>query len=236
MTLCNNSSPEPLFGPSRTFQERVGEPGWKRFLGGLSIISRPTGWPLMHQGERGDHVVVVVKGVVGVKQAGGGSSVLSRLLAFRRDGDLIGDLAVLGPGVRTATVRAWTACEVAIVPGERFRSREFQGEWGLAVLAYIAGREREAQMLRAGDDLARLACVLVPLLGNSELAQWRTDGVHLKVCQQDLAECLGVGPKRLRQLLALPPFGGTSEGRRGWLVVRDPRWLRAAAARLGGLS
>ncbi|MDH6708572.1 CRP-like cAMP-binding protein [Kitasatospora sp. MAA19] len=235
MTLCNNSAPEPLFGPSRTFRERVGEPAWERFLGGLAIIERPVGWPLMHQGETGDYVVVVVRGVVGVRQAGDGSSILLRLLAFRRGGDLVGDLAVLGPGVRTATVRACTACEVAIVPGERFRSPAFQREWGLAVSSYIAGREREAQMLsRAGDDLARLACVLVPLLGNDGTAQWSDDGVYLKVCRQDLAACLGIGARRLRQVLAMPPFGATPGGRRGWLLVKDPRRLRVAAARHGG--
>lgn len=62
---------------------------------------------------------------------------------------------------------------------------------------------------RAGDDLARLACVLVPLLGNDGTAQWSDDGVYLKVCRQDLAACLGIGARRLRQVLAMPPFGAT---------------------------
>ncbi|MFD4533446.1 Crp/Fnr family transcriptional regulator [Kitasatospora sp. NPDC058397] len=237
MNLCNNSSSGLLMGPNRTFQALVGPAAWNGVLKGTERRKLPAGRKLVRQGDVGAFVIVVISGVVRVDQIGGGAGAGKRLLAFRRGGDLIGDLAVLGFGVRTATVTAYTDCEVAIVPGETFRSPGFQRDYGLAISSYIAGRHWEAQMLaQPGDNRARVAWVLVPLLDHEEgRTRSVANDVQLSVVQRDLASCLGIGAKQVRQVVSVTPFGGTLAGRRGRLVVEDPEGLRAAAARLGGL-
>ncbi|MBD0694338.1 hypothetical protein BG452_15870 [Streptomyces sp. CBMA123] len=235
MVSCDNSMPPALFGPSRTFLDIVTPERWKALVAGLDRIRLPAHRSLMRQGTVGAQVMFVLNGVLRVDQIGGGSEDRWRLRNFRRCGDVLGDLAVLGSGVRTASVTTCTECEMALMPGELFRGADFRSEYGLELAEYIAGREREAQMLsRPGDDLARVACVLVPLLGDRRTAEQAADGIRLKVSRKDIAGCLGIGPRALRRITAELPFGGTPEGRRKLLVVADPAGLRAAAERLGG--
>ncbi|MFJ4187867.1 Crp/Fnr family transcriptional regulator [Kitasatospora sp. NPDC089509] len=250
MTDCNSSSRGRSSGAGRkpqrtapgsspvshrTFRERVGDARWGHFLEGFPVITRPAGWPLVHEGEEGNRVFALIGGVVGVEQSGVDRRELEQLLVFRGGGDLIGDMAVIERISRTATVRARTECEVAIIPGVRFMSPEFQREWGAEVSAYISGRVREVQTLsRSGNDSARVAHVLLPLLRDAERAGRTSGGFHLRVSQQEVANCLGIGRDTLRRLTSLPPFGGWPKGRGGGLVITDPAALRTVAAGLGG--
>lgn len=235
MTSCGKPVTGPIFGPSRTFLEIVTADRWKGLVGTLERRRYRANRQLMRQGAVGASMMLVINGVLRIDQTGGGPGDRWRLRNFRRAGDVVGDLAVRGSGWRTASVTTCTDCEVAVVPGELYRSASFQGSYGLELVDYFAGREREAQMLSGtGDDLARVACVLVPLLGDRRTAEQTADGVQLKVSRKDLAGCLGIGSRSLRKITTEAPFGETPEGRRKVLMVADPAGLQAAAARLGG--
>jgi hypothetical protein len=67
------------------------------------------GRPLMTQGEPGDEVFLLLDGVVAVDVDG-------RELVELGPGAILGERAVLEGGTRTSTVRAVTACKVAVAP------------------------------------------------------------------------------------------------------------------------
>ncbi|MFE4975524.1 Crp/Fnr family transcriptional regulator [Kitasatospora sp. NPDC056651] len=235
MTNCTVSSPESSLGPHQTFRRRVGEGRWACFVKDFPSLTRRPGWVLTREGWSEDTVYALIRGVVGVEQRGGREQDVEQLIAFRRDGDLIGDVAAAELTARTATVKARTECEVAVIPGVRFRSAEFQREWGAALLAYVSGRGREgAMLLRSGDHLARVAHLVVPLLDDAEKAVRPGGMVSLRVAQQEVADCLGLGRDTVRRLTSAAPFGGWPKGRGGSLLITDPVALRRTAARLAG--
>lgn len=74
---------------------------------------------LVRQGERGDDVMLIREGeTVVVREEAAGERPIARL----GPGSLIGEIAVLTGSARTATVRAVTAVDALVVPGEDVRA------------------------------------------------------------------------------------------------------------------
>jgi hypothetical protein len=82
---------------------------------------------LVEQGEPGDELFLLFDGVLSVEQDG-------KPVVEVGPGAILGEMAVLEGGRRTATLRAVTRCRVAVVPGDRV-DRE--------ALAEVARRRRE---------------------------------------------------------------------------------------------
>ncbi|MFJ8474386.1 Crp/Fnr family transcriptional regulator [Kitasatospora sp. NPDC094011] len=250
MTLRDSSSSEQRFGRRQkpwkhepealfeTLRDRVGEKGWRDLLDGAGSRTVRAGERLLRQGADEDFVSLVKSGVLAIDIRRDERDECSRrhMVAFRSSGDVIGEIAVLSRGVRTASVTAYTDCEVAIVSGERFRSAELQGKYGAELHASTAVRQWEREALsHSGDKVAGLAWVLLPLLDHAQRRPGAgRGGIELRVRQRDLADCLGIGTKLLRRFTAGLPFGRMPEGRRERFLVTDPEGLREAAARFGG--
>src|SRR5919108_1346302 len=82
---------------------------------------------LVSQGEQGDELFLLFDGVLAVEIDG-------QLVTEVGPGAILGEMALLEGGRRTATLRAVTPCRVAVVPGDRL-DRE--------ALAEVARRRRE---------------------------------------------------------------------------------------------
>jgi CRP-like cAMP-binding protein len=67
---------------------------------------------LVSQGEPGDELFLLFDGVLAVEQDG-------HQVAEVGPGAILGEMALLEGGRRTATLRAVTRCRVAVVPGDR---------------------------------------------------------------------------------------------------------------------
>jgi Cyclic nucleotide-binding domain len=91
-------------------------------LGGGAALERRRLAPsetLVRQGEPGDELFVVVDGVLDVEVDGA-------VVAQAGPGAVLGELAVLEGGTRTATLRAVTACRVAVLAGDQISRYELQ--------------------------------------------------------------------------------------------------------------
>jgi hypothetical protein len=94
------------------------ETALERELSRIIIGSNPpfrrlrTGETLVEQGEQGDELFLLFDGVLAVEQDG-------RQVAEVGPGAVLGEMALLEGGRRTATLRAVTRCRVAVVPGDR---------------------------------------------------------------------------------------------------------------------
>jgi cyclic nucleotide-binding protein len=90
----------------------------ERELSRIIIGSNPpfrrlrAGEVLVAQGEPGDELYLLFDGVLAVEQDG-------RQIAEVGPGAILGEMALLQGGRRTATLRAVTRCRVAVVPGDR---------------------------------------------------------------------------------------------------------------------
>lgn len=72
------------------------------------VVDVPAGRVLMHQGKPGSDAFVVLSGSVGVRRNG-------RKVADLGAGAIVGELALLDQGPRTATVECTTACTLLVL-------------------------------------------------------------------------------------------------------------------------
>ena len=107
---------------------------------------------LLRQGEPASYVLPLVAGHVRVTRTSHDGSVL--VLGVRGAGEILGDIAVLGEGGRSATVVAIERCETRIIPAARFfllvRSMGLERQ----LFRHITARIREGEAWQA--DLAAL--------------------------------------------------------------------------------
>jgi Cyclic nucleotide-binding domain len=110
------------------------ETALERELSTIIIGSKPPfrrlepGETLVEQGDPGDELYLLFDGVLSVEQDG-------QPVVEVGPGAILGEMALLEGGRRTATLRAMTRCRVAVVPGDRV-DRE--------ALAEVARRRRQA--------------------------------------------------------------------------------------------
>lgn len=176
---------------------------------------------LMRQGEPATYVLPLVAGHVRVTRVSHDGSVL--ILGVRGPGEILGDIAVLGEGSRSATVTAIERCETRIIPAARLlqlvRSMGLEGQ----LFRHVTVRIREGEAWRA--DLAalpagpRLARTLVRLAvprpdGSAEVALDQAElGLAAGLSRSTVAAELG----RLRQR------GVICTGRRRVVITHLPQ-------------
>jgi CRP/FNR family transcriptional regulator, cyclic AMP receptor protein len=211
------------------------------FLGGLPASARTAmlvlgtamdfapGTMLLREGDRGSHVLVLVKGLVKVT-ATSPEGHLS-LLAIRTAGDLVGELASMDNEPRVATVTAAGAVRARVVSRADFlRFLTRYPDVALAVSGSVGAKLRWATRRRvdfgAHDVHVRLARVLVELV----TAYGTENGeIGVPLTQPELAALVGAAEPTVHRALAhLRKENVVTTGYRR-VVVRDPVRLEAIA-------
>lgn len=184
---------------------------------------------LFQQGEHAGSIVLLERGCVKVTHVS--EEGRESLLAVRGPGDVLGELAVLNEGPRSATVTALEPVVSLSLSAVAFRSAvASDGRLGMAVLRVLNGRLREADRTRvefaALDASARLALRLIEL--SCRYGQSSADGTRTcsALTQDELAAW--VGSSREAVAKALRTFrdqGWITSGRRR-ITVLDEGALR----------
>ncbi|MCP9987421.1 Crp/Fnr family transcriptional regulator [Streptomyces sudanensis] len=216
----------------RSLRDFVGEAAWADLLERSFERRHPAGSVLLRQGEPGTHVLAVVAGVAKVvrRERNGDLS----LLAFRGPGELLGEVAVLDDGVRSADVESISRCVVGVIGKAEFLA--FVGGRGLfpVFVKYALTRLRESDEARGGGDVrARLAATLVHLIdisGHSRPSDGVVGPVELALTRHELAQHLGASRNTVTAALNTLVSCGVCAGRRR-ITVDDLPALRLAAAR-----
>lgn len=185
----------------------------------------PRGAYLFHEGDRSDHVLVLLRGRVKVSSLGADG--IEAVLAMRGPGELLGEFASLDAQPRSAAVCAVESVEALVLDAASFRAfLEAHSRVSLMLLQTIIGKMREANRRRVEfatlDVTGRVARRLV------ELAE-RSDEVHIPISQEELASSTGASRKAVVNALRdLRDRGWIETGRREF-VVRDIDALRGRA-------
>ncbi|WP_229074267.1 Crp/Fnr family transcriptional regulator [Actinoplanes sp. DH11] len=189
---------------------------------------------IVREQEASDFAVVVLDGCVKVcTYATHGYQVI---LGLRDAGDLLGELAGIDGGLRSATLCALTEVDALLLPGPAFREllRAFPDAAAL-VQRTVSARLREADRYRAAAGAQtspqRLAALLLSLGRRYGVAA--QDGallIELPLSQQDLAGLILASHRTLGRLLEqFRDQGMVATGRRSLLLLDLPA-LRAVAA------
>lgn len=190
--------------------------------------SWPAGATLFHEGDDADHVVVLTSGLV--KAVAVSDDGQTATLALRGPGQVLGELAAVDGGTRSASVVAIEAVEALSIPVGVFREflREQPGA-ALALLAGVADRLRDASRRQAEfgslEATARVARMLAEL-GDS-YGETVADGVRIDLVSQDeLASLCGASREAVaRALRTLRSDDVVRTGRRT-VTIRDMDRLR----------
>jgi CRP/FNR family transcriptional regulator, cyclic AMP receptor protein len=190
---------------------------------------------LMRQGERGDHVAVVLAGrfrVVVTTRTG-----RSILLAVRGPGTMMGDLAAIDGGPRSATVSALEPARVRTIANALVREvvrRRPEVMWSMLVTT--AGRLRAADMRFVGvaTDSTRTRVARVLLEIGAQHGKPTDDGIRvdLPVSQEELASLVAASREGVNAALSQLRREGTITTRRMAVTIQDLDALREVA--LGG--
>ncbi|MFF2778513.1 Crp/Fnr family transcriptional regulator [Streptomyces sp. NPDC058052] len=185
---------------------------------------------LLHQGETADRAILLIDGMVKVvsESVGGYTS----LLAFRGPGELVGELACIDGGVRSASVIALQDGHGTAVAGSRFTALlRAHGDLGLAVLRSISTRLRHAddqrEALGALPAAARVARLLVELAERygTAVPSWAPSARSVRITQQELAGAVGTSRESVVRTLRELQSVELVATRRGAIVVLDPAGL-----------
>ncbi|MFF3664563.1 Crp/Fnr family transcriptional regulator [Microtetraspora malaysiensis] len=194
---------------------------WRTLVGNGTLLRYRTGDVLLEQGEPGSHVLALASGQVKVVR--GEADGTSFLLAVRRAGDLLGELAVLDGGARSATVSALTPCLAHVVSAERFRAIVRRFDLYEDLLRHAIGRLREGEDIRV-----ELAGLPAPTCLARTLLRLAT-GAEIPLTQLDLAAATGLSRSAVATELATLRRAGIIATARRRIVIRAPETLRRIA-------
>ncbi|MGA9575089.1 MAG: cyclic nucleotide-binding domain-containing protein [Lysobacterales bacterium] len=102
------------------------------------VLEYSAGKVIAVEGEKGDHMYVVMKGEVAI-------SIRDRTLAIALPGEIVGEMALINSNVRSATITARTDCRLALIDQASFNAlMRHVPDFSLYVMKVLAGRLKHA--------------------------------------------------------------------------------------------
>lgn len=187
------------------------------------------GTAIFHQEDRSDYVLVIRSGcVIVVAHTGDG---FRAVLALRDAGDLLGEIASVDGGPRSATLYALTAVEAIAVAASRFAAfQRDRPHVTMALQRLLSGRLRESDRSRAEAGAATIAARLATLLLQLCERYGEPDGeggvrVALPLTQADLAGLVMTSTRTVGRVLETWRENGWVTTSRLSIQIRDPMAL-----------
>ncbi len=203
-------------------------------LDGLGRVCRfPHGTRLMHEGEPGDRVMILLDGHVKAScvTAEGHEMVLS----FRGPGDVLGELSFIDEQARSSSVTAIEPVEALVFSASSFRSYlQATPRAALTMIAVISGRFRDANRKRiqfgASDTTGRVAARLLELVERYGETSEHGAEIILPITQEELGGWTASSRAGVAKALQTMRGLGWIETDRKRITVRDVDALRARSA------
>lgn len=191
--------------------------------------SFPKGARVFHEGDTSDACYVIRSGEVRVTREHPDGRAIA--LATLGPGELVGELAMIDGGSRSASVEALTDVELLAVSAADMRSlleRNAQMTAKLVVALTKRLRETNERISRQSFQTvpSRVAGVLSQLVSEENAEQGR-DGVTIRMNQADLAQLAGTSRESVSRFLAVLERAGVVRVGRGRVTVLEPQRLRA---------
>ncbi|MFG1607689.1 Crp/Fnr family transcriptional regulator [Actinoplanes sp. NPDC049265] len=219
--------------PERPFWFALTEPQRAELRRAGTLRVYPHEAVIVREQDRSDFVLVVLGGCV--KVATRGPQGHEVILGLRDAGDLIGELAGIDGGPRSATLSALTEVKTLFLPAPAFRSvLRSHPEVAALVQRTVSGRLREADRYRTAAGVQsspqRLAGLLL-LLGDRYGMADGSGGlvIELPLSQQDLAGLMLASQRTVGRLLEQLRDQGVVATARRSVRLLDPAALRRIA-------
>ena len=191
--------------------------------------SYPKGARVFHEGDESDACYVIREGEVRVTREHSDGRAIA--LATLGPGELVGELAMLDGGVRSASLEALTDIELLAVSAADMRGllgRNAEITAKLVVALTKRLRETNERISRQSFQTvpSRVAGVLSQLVQEDSGDPGR-EGVTIRMNQADLAQLAGTSRESVSRFLAVLERAGVVRVGRGRVTVLEPQRLRA---------
>jgi CRP/FNR family transcriptional regulator len=191
--------------------------------------SFPKGARVFHEGDESDACYVIRDGEVRVTREHSDGRAIA--LATLGPGELVGELAMLDGGVRSASVEALTDVELLAVSAADMKGLlERNADITTKLVVKLAQRLRETNERISRQSFqtvpSRVAGVLSQLV-NEDSAEIGRDGVTIRMNQVDLAQLAGTSRESVSRFLAVLERAGVVRVGRGRVTVLEPPRLRS---------
>lgn len=225
-------SPDPASSRRRPYLERLDAAARTRLLTLGTALRIPRHERLMSMGDRGEHVMLVIGGVVKVvSEDASGAAVI---LDLGMPGDVLGEAAVLDEGVRMASVVAVSPVEVRRIAASEFHQflDDHPGatkELLITVLRrfHIAQQQRSlTQNPLTVSRVARRLNYLLDICGRETADGWIIDA---PISRDELAQFVPTGRTSLITMLTELSRQGVVRRSRMRIIVVDRSRLIALA-------
>jgi CRP/FNR family transcriptional regulator len=206
------------------------EPGELERIAQVAIPrSFPKGARVFHEGDRSDACYVIRAGEVRVTREHPDGRAIA--LATLGPGELVGELAMLDGGVRSASVETLSEVDLLAVSAADLKGlleRNAQITAKLVVALTKRLRETNERISRQSFQTvpSRVAGVLSQLVSEDNAEQGR-DGVTIRMNQADLAQLAGTSRESVSRFLAVLERAGVVRVGRGRVTVLEPPRLRS---------
>jgi len=187
---------------------------------------------LFHKGDEGTQVYVVIRGTLkALTTSEEGDDVVFSILG---EGEVFGEIALLGPPQRTATVTAITPCELLVIDRRDFLAfLRSHPEAAIELLSVLAERLKHVSEL-VEDTLflnlpVRLAKKLLHLARTH--GERLADGlrIDLKLSQEEWGDLVGATRESINKQLRAWTDTGLITLEHGYVVIHRPRELERLA-------
>jgi len=191
--------------------------------------SFPKGARVFHEGDESDACYVIRDGEVRVTREHSDGRAIA--LATLGPGELVGELAMLDGGVRSASVEALSDVELLAVSAADMKGLlERNADITTKLVVKLAQRLRETNERISRQSFqtvpSRVAGVLSQLV-NEDSAEIGRDGVTIRMNQVDLAQLAGTSRESVSRFLAVLERAGVVRVGRGRVTVLEPPRLRS---------
>lgn len=219
------SSPAP-----GSFAAQLDPPAWEA----LGRYGRRRTYParaaLFHQGDPSRHVLILLTGWVKVTAVSRGGN--EALLALRGPGDILGELAAVDGGPRSATVTTLMPCRVQAVDGERFVEAVTQlPDLALALIRHLANSLRESDGKRleyvSSTSSGRLAGLLLDLAARHGRHTAEGLVIELRLTQRELAAAAATSREAVARAVRTLRQRDVIRTDRGRVIITQPDVLRS---------
>lgn len=189
----------------------------------------PKGARVFHEGDESDACYVIRSGEIRVTREHSDGRAIA--LATLGPGELVGELAMLDGGARSASIEALTDVELIALSAADMRGL-LERNAGITAKLVIALtrrlRETNERISRQSFQTvpSRVAGVLSQLVAE-ENAETGRDGVTIRMNQVDLAQLAGTSRESVSRFLAVLERAGVVRVGRGRVTVLEPHRLRA---------
>jgi CRP-like cAMP-binding protein len=195
--------------------------------------SYPRGERLMHEGEPGARVMILLEGRVKMSSVTDHGQEL--VLNFCGPGDVLGELSFIDHQPRSSSVTAVEPVEVVVMEGDRFRGFiESSPGAAMTLIDAIAKRFREADLQRlqfgASDATGRIAARLVELAERHGEPAGEGIAITLPITQEELGAWAASSRAGVAQALKTLRELGWIETDRKRITVLDIEQLRGRIA------